>query len=144
MASTQMLKANATAAFSTVRPAKAQRSRVVAVRAGPYDEELVQTAVSLFGWCIVAFLSDQMFVVAVDRKFVPDFAFITSNLDNVLSLLQRKIATPGKGILAMDESNATCGKRLESIGLENTVENRQAYRELLVTTPGLGQYISGE
>lgn len=43
----------------------------------------------------------------------------------------------------MDESNATCGKRLESIGLENTVENRQAYRELLVTTPGLGQYISG-
>lgn len=44
----------------------------------------------------------------------------------------------------MDESNATCGKRLESIGLENTVENRQAYRELLVTTPGLGQYISGE
>lgn len=45
---------------------------------------------------------------------------------------------------AMDESNATCGKRLESIGLENTVENRQAYRELLVTTPGLGEYISGE
>ena len=44
---------------------------------------------------------------------------------------------------AMDESNATCGKRLESIGLENTVENRQTYRELLVTTPGLGEYISG-
>jgi fructose-bisphosphate aldolase, class I len=43
----------------------------------------------------------------------------------------------------MDESNATCGKRLESIGLENTVENRQTYRELLVTTPGIGQYISG-
>lgn len=44
----------------------------------------------------------------------------------------------------MDESNATCGKRLESIGLENTVENRQTYRELLCTTPGLGEYISGE
>jgi len=54
-----------------------------------------------------------------------------------------KIASPGKGILAMDESNATCGSRLKSIGLENTVENRQAYRELLITTPGLGQYISG-
>lgn len=39
--------------------------------------------------------------------------------------LQNKIASTGKGILAMDESNATCGKRLESIGLENTVENRQ-------------------
>lgn len=43
----------------------------------------------------------------------------------------------------MDESNATCGKRLDSIGLENTEANRQAYRQLLVTTPGLGQYVSG-
>lgn len=42
----------------------------------------------------------------------------------------------------MDESNATCGKRLASIGLENTEANRQAYRTLLVTAPGLGQYIS--
>lgn len=43
----------------------------------------------------------------------------------------------------MDESNATCGKRLDSIGLENTEANRQAYRTLLVSAPGLGQYISG-
>ena len=43
----------------------------------------------------------------------------------------------------MDESNATCGKRLDSIGLENTEDNRRAYRELLVSTPGLGNYISG-
>lgn len=57
--------------------------------------------------------------------------------------LQGKIASKGRGILAMDESNATCGKRLESIGLENTEDNRRTYRELLVTTPGLGQYISG-
>jgi fructose-bisphosphate aldolase class 1 len=57
--------------------------------------------------------------------------------------LQKKIASPGKGILAMDESNATCGKRLDSIGLENTEANRLAYRELLVTTPGIGNYISG-
>ncbi|CAK9162033.1 unnamed protein product [Ilex paraguariensis] len=42
----------------------------------------------------------------------------------------------------MDESNATCGKRLASIGLENTEANRQAYRTLLITVPGLGQYIS--
>jgi fructose-bisphosphate aldolase class I len=54
-----------------------------------------------------------------------------------------KIATKGKGILAMDESNATCGKRLDSIGMENTEANRLAYRELLVTTPGIGDYISG-
>ncbi|OWM66422.1 hypothetical protein CDL15_Pgr013639 [Punica granatum] len=47
----------------------------------------------------------------------------------------KTIASPGRGILAMDESNATCGKRLASIGLENTEANRQAYRTLL--------YISG-
>ncbi|KAF3785385.1 putative fructose-bisphosphate aldolase 3 [Nymphaea thermarum] len=53
------------------------------------------------------------------------------------------IASSGRGILAIDESNATCGKRLASIGLENTEANRRAYRQLLVTTPGLGEYISG-
>ncbi|KAJ6385987.1 hypothetical protein OIU77_029031 [Salix suchowensis] len=55
----------------------------------------------------------------------------------------KTIASPGRGILAMDESNATCGKRLASIGLENTEANRQAYRTLLVTVPGLGNYVSG-
>lgn len=49
----------------------------------------------------------------------------------------------GKGILAVDESTKTIGKRLESIGIENTEENRQAYRGLLFSAPGLGQYISG-
>ncbi|RZR98192.1 hypothetical protein BHM03_00027503 [Ensete ventricosum] len=43
----------------------------------------------------------------------------------------------------MDESNVTCGKRLASIGLENTEANRQACRTLLVTAPGLGNYVSG-
>lgn len=57
--------------------------------------------------------------------------------------VQKTIASPGRGILAMDESNATCGKRLASIGLENTEANRQAYRTLLVSAPGLGEYISG-
>ena len=45
--------------------------------------------------------------------------------------------------MAMDESNATCGKRLASIGLENTEANRQAYRTLLVSVPGLGECVSG-
>jgi len=57
--------------------------------------------------------------------------------------MQKTIASPGRGILAMDESNATCGKRLASIGLENTEANRQAWRTLLVTVPSLGDYISG-
>ncbi|KAF6136434.1 hypothetical protein GIB67_028653 [Kingdonia uniflora] len=55
----------------------------------------------------------------------------------------KTIASPGRGILAMDESNATCGKRLASIGLENTEANRQAFRTLLVSVPGLGNYVSG-
>ena len=54
-----------------------------------------------------------------------------------------KLATSGKGILAVDESTNTCGKRLASIGVENTEENRQAYRGMLFTTEGLGNYISG-
>jgi fructose-bisphosphate aldolase class I len=49
----------------------------------------------------------------------------------------------GKGILAVDESTKTIGKRLESIGVVNTETNRQAYRGLLFTAPGLGKYISG-
>lgn len=57
--------------------------------------------------------------------------------------LQKSVASPGRGILAIDESNATCGKRLASIGLANNETNRQAYRQLLLTTPGLGDYISG-
>uniref|UniRef100_A0A9I9CL60 Fructose-bisphosphate aldolase n=1 Tax=Cucumis melo TaxID=3656 RepID=A0A9I9CL60_CUCME len=55
----------------------------------------------------------------------------------------KSVASPGRGILAIDESNATCGKRLASIGLANNETNRQAYRQLLLTTPGLGDYISG-
>lgn len=53
------------------------------------------------------------------------------------------ISRPGHGILATDESNPTAGKRLESIGLENTEEQRRAFRELIYTTPGLSEHISG-
>lgn len=63
--------------------------------------------------------------------------------DEELVKTAKSIASPGRGILAMDESNATCGKRLDSIGVENTEANRLAYRELLLSTPGLGKYISG-
>ena len=48
-----------------------------------------------------------------------------------------------KGILAVDESTKTIGKRLFDINVENTEENRQAYRGMLFTTPDLGKYISG-
>jgi fructose-bisphosphate aldolase class I len=48
-----------------------------------------------------------------------------------------------KGLLAMDESIPTCHKRFASLGIPQTEEARRAYRELIVTTPGLGEAISG-
>lgn len=49
----------------------------------------------------------------------------------------------GKGLLAMDESMHTISGRFEKEGIPNTEENRRAYRELIVTTPGIGQCLSG-
>jgi len=49
----------------------------------------------------------------------------------------------GRGLLAMDESTSTCNKRFAASGIAQTVEARRAYRELLVTAPGLGDHISG-
>src|SRR5665647_1408432 len=48
-----------------------------------------------------------------------------------------------KGLLAMDESNPTCNNRFAKLDIPQTVEARRAYRELIVTTPGLGECISG-
>ena len=48
-----------------------------------------------------------------------------------------------KGLLAMDESTPTCDKRFAKMGIPQTEEARRAYRELIVTTPGLGESISG-
>ncbi len=49
----------------------------------------------------------------------------------------------GKGIIAIDESTGTIGKRFEQVGIANNEENRRAYRELLLTTPKLSEHISG-
>ena len=48
-----------------------------------------------------------------------------------------------KGLLAMDESNPTCNKRFAALGIPQTEEARRAYREMIVTTPHLGDCISG-
>jgi fructose-bisphosphate aldolase class I len=55
----------------------------------------------------------------------------------------RAMVADDKGLLAMDESNPTCNKRFAKLGIPQTVEARRAYRELIVTTPGLGESISG-
>jgi fructose-bisphosphate aldolase, class I len=53
------------------------------------------------------------------------------------------MVAPGKGIIAIDESTGTCAKRFAGVGIENNEENRRRYRELLLTTPKLSDYISG-
>ena len=53
------------------------------------------------------------------------------------------MVAPGKGLLACDESTGTVGTRLEANGMENIEENRRKWRNLLFTTPGISQYISG-
>jgi fructose-bisphosphate aldolase class I len=55
----------------------------------------------------------------------------------------RALVAPGKGILAADESTGTIKKRFDSIEVESTEDNRRAYRELLFTTEGAGEFISG-
>ena len=55
----------------------------------------------------------------------------------------RALVAPGKGILAADESDGTIKKRFDSIGVESTEENRRAYRDLLFTTDGAEEFISG-
>ena len=53
------------------------------------------------------------------------------------------MVTKGKGILAADESAPTCKKRFDSIKVESSEENRNAYRDMLFTTPGMEEFISG-
>jgi fructose-bisphosphate aldolase class I len=55
----------------------------------------------------------------------------------------RTLVAGDKGLLAMDESNPTCNKRFAQLGIPQTEETRRAWRELIVTTPGLGESISG-
>jgi fructose-bisphosphate aldolase class I len=66
-----------------------------------------------------------------------------SELDPSLEEIARQLVTPGKGILAADESSGTIEKRFRSVGIESTEANRRAYRNLLFTTPGIEAQISG-
>jgi len=68
---------------------------------------------------------------------------LTREQEDELRAIAAKICQPGKGILAADESTGTIGKRFANINLENNEENRRRYRQLLFTTPNLGEHISG-
>ena len=60
-----------------------------------------------------------------------------------LEVTARALVAPGKGILAADESHATIARRFEAYGIANTEENRRRYRQMLFTTKGIGEFISG-
>ena len=62
---------------------------------------------------------------------------------NELKSNAKSMVSEGKGILAMDESNGTCNKRFEALGIPTTEDSRRDYRELILTTPTLSDYISG-
>ncbi|NYH77515.1 fructose-bisphosphate aldolase class I [Actinopolyspora biskrensis] len=54
-----------------------------------------------------------------------------------------RLSNNGTGLLAADESNPTASKRMAEFGVESTTESRRRYRELLISTPGLSQWVSG-
>ncbi|KAL8574240.1 hypothetical protein ACOMHN_065783 [Nucella lapillus] len=76
---------------------------------------------------------------------MPEFApYLSREKQDELRHIAQAIVTPGKGILAADESVGSMGKRLQAIGVENTEENRRQYREILFTSDSaLSQNISG-
>ena len=64
------------------------------------------------------------------------------SIEQLAETAQAMVA-PGKGIIAIDESNTTIGKRFAAVGIENSEEHRRAYRELLLTVPRLSEHVSG-
>jgi fructose-bisphosphate aldolase, class I len=65
------------------------------------------------------------------------------SIDEELQATIGHLVQKGKGILAADESLPTIAKRFQAVGVESTEENRRAYRSLLLTAPGVGEYLSG-
>ena len=61
----------------------------------------------------------------------------------ILNQIAVKMVADSKGILAIDESHGTCNKRFEALNIETTEENRRSYRDMLVTTDSLSDYVSG-
>ena len=62
---------------------------------------------------------------------------------NQLKEIATSLVRKGKGILAADESNPTCKKRFDSIGVESSFDSRNEYRDILFTSDGIEDFISG-
>jgi fructose-bisphosphate aldolase class I len=78
-----------------------------------------------------------------DRLIIDKITEVSEMSGQELIATAKAMIVEGKGLLAMDESTPTCNKRFEKLGIPQTEEARRSYRELIVTTPGLGEFISG-
>ena len=94
----------------------------------------IQTLIVLL---VVLALSAEGFKVQSSRMNISPLSMALSDYKKELAATAAALTAPGKGILAVDESTKTVGKRLESIGMTNSEEARQAWRGLLFTAPGL-------
>jgi len=102
-----------------------------------YSCQILRGSSSCTWWLVIGFSSWASYAwIEIDIYFLICFA-------DELVKNAAYIGTPGKGILAADESTGTIGKRLSSINVENVEENRRALRELLFCTPGALQHLSG-
>ncbi len=72
-----------------------------------------------------------------------DVQSVAETAQTTLKSTARALLAEGKGLLAADESFPTIGKRFQALDIPSTEENREAYREMLFTTPGLSDFISG-
>ena len=105
---------------------------MTATAEAPPKVEIHTSAEPKADWMNMMFLAQKF-----DKLPEADACFEFKNRDLLMENAKR-LTAPGKGILASDESNMTCGKRFEKeIGLENTEENRRRYRELLYTVPDM-------
>ncbi len=64
-------------------------------------------------------------------------------MDTRIYAIAKQLVVRGKGILAADESTPSCNKRFAAVGVEQTEEMRRQWRQLLLTTPGIGEFLSG-
>jgi len=89
-------------------------------------------------------LSIKKLSIQKQKNMTTYFSYPSKEVQEELSCIAKAITSPGKGILAADESVSTMGKRLQDIGVENTDENRRQYRQLLFSTDQkISENISG-
>jgi len=87
-------------------------------------------------------LKAKMKIILLFTSITTAMAFVQPSSPS-LKYIAQSLSQQGKGILAADESTATIGKRFDSIGVVNKLDNRFNYRNMLFTTPNLEKYISG-